>query len=82
MCLESTSIACEHGRMRSAPSPSLPSRILRLRSVVDLVGLSRSTIYKRVSEGKFPKPLSLGGHAVGWRESEVQEWLATLKPKH
>ena len=38
-------------------------------------GLSRSTIYLRVAEGTFPKPVSLGGGAVGWVEAEVQEWL-------
>jgi prophage regulatory protein len=49
--------------------------ILRLPAVKVRTGLSRSTIYLRVSEGTFPKPVSLGGRAVGWLESEVQEWL-------
>lgn len=38
-------------------------------------GLSRSTIYLRVSQGTFPKPVNLGGRAVGWVEAEIQEWL-------
>ena len=49
--------------------------ILRLPAVKVRTGLSRSTIYLRVSEGTFPKPVSLGGRAVGWVESEVQQWL-------
>lgn len=49
--------------------------ILRLPSVKARTGLSRSTIYLRVSEGRFPKPISLGGRAVGWLESEVNDWL-------
>jgi prophage regulatory protein len=49
--------------------------ILRLPSVKALTGLSRSTIYLRVAEGEFPKPISLGGRAVGWIESEVQDWI-------
>ena len=49
--------------------------ILRLPTVKARTGLSRSTIYLRVSDGKFPKPVSLGGRAVGWIESEVQQWL-------
>jgi len=53
--------------------PSLA--ILRLPSVKGRTGLSRSTIYLRVSEGTFPKPVSLGGRAVGWVESEIQQWL-------
>ncbi len=49
--------------------------ILRLPAVKARTGLSRSTIYLRISEGSFPKPISLGGHAVGWIESEVSGWL-------
>ena len=39
-------------------------------------GLSRSTIYLRISRGTFPAPVSLGGRAVGWIEAEVNAWLA------
>jgi prophage regulatory protein len=49
--------------------------ILRLPAVRASTGLSRSTIYLRVSQGTFPRPVSLGGRAVGWLEAEVQEWL-------
>jgi prophage regulatory protein len=49
--------------------------ILRLPAVKASTGLSRSTIYLRVSQGTFPKPVSLGGRAVGWLEAEIQEWL-------
>jgi len=51
-------------------------RILRLPNVLDRTGLSRSTVYQRVSEGRFPKPVSLGARAVGWIETEVEEWIA------
>ena len=50
-------------------------RILRLPDVKASTGLSRSTIYERISEGTFPKQVSLGGRAVGWLENEIQEWL-------
>lgn len=49
--------------------------ILRLPAVKQSTGLSRSTIYQRVADGSFPKPVSLGDRAVGWLEHEVQEWL-------
>lgn len=49
--------------------------ILRLPTVKARTGLSRSTIYLRISEGRFPKPVSLGGRAVGWVEAEITEWL-------
>ena len=49
--------------------------ILRLPDVKRSTGLSRSTIYLRIAQGTFPKPVSLGGRAVGWLEAEVQQWL-------
>jgi len=49
--------------------------ILRLPDVKRSTGLSRSTIYLRITRGTFPKPVSLGGRAVGWLEAEVQQWL-------
>ena len=49
--------------------------ILRLPAVKTRTGLSRSTIYLRVSQGSFPKPVSLGARAVGWVEKEVNDWL-------
>jgi prophage regulatory protein len=38
-------------------------------------GLSRDTIYLRIAQGTFPKPVKLAGRAVGWLEAEVQQWL-------
>ena len=49
--------------------------ILRLPDVKKNTGLSRSTIYLRIAEGSFPKPVSLGGRAVGWLQAEIQDWL-------
>lgn len=48
---------------------------LRLPSVISRTGLKRSTIYLRVSEGTFPKPVSLGGRAKGWIEAEINDWV-------
>ena len=52
--------------------------ILRMSEVVAVTGLSRSTIYRRMAEGQFPRSVKLGKGRVGWRESEVQEWLESL----
>ena len=49
--------------------------ILRRKQVEQRTGLSRSTIYLRVAQGTFPKSVSLGARAVGWLESEVDDWL-------
>jgi prophage regulatory protein len=54
----------------------MANMILRLPAVKSLTGLSRSTIYLRVSEGRFPRPSSLGARAVGWVDTEVEAWVA------
>ena len=51
-------------------------KILRLPTVKELTGLSRSTIYLRISKNEFPSPISWGGRAVGWVESDINNWLA------
>ena len=48
---------------------------LRLPDVKRSTGLSRSTIYLRITKGTFPRPVSLCGRAVGCLEAEVQQWL-------
>ena len=48
-------------------------RIIRLKEVIDSTGLARSTIYKYIGEGTFPKPVSLGDRCVGWVDSEVRD---------
>jgi len=45
--------------------------ILRLPDIKASTGLSRSSIYLRISQGLYPKPVSLGGRAVGWPAMEV-----------
>lgn len=51
------------------------AKIIRRNEVEALVGLARSTLYKRISEQTFPKPIPLAPRAVGWIESEVSAWL-------
>ena len=51
-------------------------RILRLPVVIHRTALSRSTIYKFIAAGRFPKPVRLGPRAVGWLESEIDDWIA------
>ena len=51
-------------------------RFLRLKDVMSLTGLGRSTIYKFMAdETDFPKSVPLGGRAVAWVESEIEEWM-------
>jgi len=51
--------------------------ILRRREVERRVGLSRSAIYRRIAEGRFPAPVPTGeGKAVGWLCGEIEDFLA------
>ncbi len=52
-------------------------RIIRLRGVIALTGLSRSSIYAFVKANRFPKPIQLGLRCVGWLEKEVEAWIKT-----
>ena len=54
--------------------------MLRFPTVKARTGLSRSTIYLRISRGTFPAPVSLGGRAVGWIEAEVNEAHRIVAP--
>lgn len=50
-------------------------RLIRLKEVVSSTGLARSTIYKYIAEGTFPKSVPLGERCVGWVEGEVLDWI-------
>jgi prophage regulatory protein len=49
--------------------------VLRLAQVQSRTGLSRSSIYQKISEGSFPLQVSLGPRSVGWIESEIDDWV-------
>ncbi len=58
----------------------VPDRIIRWREVIQLAGLSKSTIVRKMEAGTFPKSVILGRGrrpAVGWHLSEVRAWLRT-----
>jgi prophage regulatory protein len=54
---------------------SKPKRILRLPDVKVRAGLGTTALYSRMREGAFPRPVSLGGRAVGWLESDIDDWI-------
>lgn len=59
-------------------------RVLRLKQVLERVGLSRSTIYDRMNpaspryDDTFPKQIKIGSSAVGWLESSISKWIESL----
>ncbi|MBU0774037.1 AlpA family transcriptional regulator [Sphingomonas sp. IW22] len=61
------------------PSEAVPpARLLRLPEVIARVGLRRSAIYQRMSEGRFPRSRSLGPKCAVWVEAEIDEWIRAV----
>jgi prophage regulatory protein len=54
-------------------------RAIRTEQVMQITGLGRTTIFRAVKEGRFPKPLKLGERAIGWLESDVRAWLESRR---
>ena len=50
-------------------------KILRLKQVIEITGLSRSTIYAYISDGFFPKQIAIGERAVGWLSDDIEQWI-------
>lgn len=49
---------------------------VRLPKVIEYIGVGKSTLYKLISEGKFPPPIKIaGGRSSGWRVSDIHRWL-------
>ena len=52
-----------------------PDRILRIKTVLQRTGLSRSTMYRKMQAGTFPRNIQISTRCAGWRESAVNEWM-------
>ena len=53
----------------------MSTRLLRLPDVMDRTGLPKSTIYMRMSQGRFPKSIVLGFRTVAWLEADIEAWI-------
>lgn len=53
-----------------------PERIIRLKTVLARTGLSRSTIYRKIAEGTFPRQIRISTNGAGWHESDINRWIA------
>lgn len=62
----------------AANSGTTPSRLIRLPEVMKRVGLSRSAVYKRMGEGRFPHSRSLGPKCAVWVEAEIDAWISAV----
>ena len=52
-----------------------PDRILRLGAVLNRTGLTRSTLYRKIQTGTFPRQVRIATRCTGWRESAVSDWM-------
>jgi prophage regulatory protein len=52
------------------------ARFLRQKQVLELIPFSKSTLWLRVSQGTFPKPVKLSERVTVWRESDIQAFIA------
>ncbi len=52
-----------------------PDRIVRIKTVLSRTGLSRSTMYRKIKEGTFPRQVPISINGAGWRESAINLWI-------
>lgn len=50
-------------------------RFIRRKELLAIIPIGKSTLYAMIQAGEFPKPVTIGRRAVGWREREISEWL-------
>ena len=62
----------------AVPATASGNRLLRLPEVMARVGMKRSAIYQRMSEGKFPRSRSLGPKCAVWVEAEINAWIDSI----
>lgn len=65
----------EFGRVVAQPAQPFMPAFYRLRDVLRITSLSRSTVYRRIAARRFPPPVHLGGRACGWSAAALQDWI-------
>ena len=54
---------------------NIQQEFIRLNVVQEITSLSKSTIYRLISEGNFPKQVQIGKRAVVWVRSDINNWI-------
>jgi prophage regulatory protein len=52
--------------------------LLAIKDVIGITSLSKSTIYRKMNDGEFPRSLDLGGNCRRWLLKDVQKWISAL----
>lgn len=55
-------------------------RILKRKELLQIVGLSSAQLYRNIKAGLFPPPYAIGQKSVGWKQSDIQAWMDSLRP--
>ena len=60
-------------------NPTIAVRFIRIREVCEKTGLSKSSIYDLMTQGRFPQTvrLSEAGRSVAFVESEIEDWMVS-----
>ena len=74
-CGQSTAEASNGIELTTIASHGQGERLLRLRDVLAIVGMSRAHVYNLIKQGAFPRPIALGSNCARWVQSEVQTWV-------
>ena len=53
-----------------------PDRLITIKEILKLLGVSQATLYKWIEDGHFPRAMAFGGRTRRWWRSEVLEWIA------
>ncbi|SET71059.1 helix-turn-helix transcriptional regulator [Thalassotalea agarivorans] len=74
------------GNVNEAPTPKTQTahaqsedRIMRIQEIIEITGVSRSTIWRMERRGEFPSRVPLGASSIGWLKSDIDTWLKTKK---
>ena len=70
----------DHPAVRAAGSVLAPGALLTTRDLKEVLGISTSTIYKLLSEGRLPEPIRIGTKVIRWRSEDVMAWVRRLRP--
>ena len=51
------------------------NRLLKFAQVVEITGIGRSQLYRKIASGEFPDPIRVGPKSIRFREDDVQQWV-------
>ena len=51
-------------------------QIIRLPAVMQMIGMSKPSVYAMIKQGKFPRQIKIGAKASGWVLSEIEQWIS------